>query len=366
MSAAGELFRLLRALTYAALDGAQWLDNLFEGRRPQILLGAAAACAFLPWIAGQADAHGLGLVGGVLVLLAVISVMVGARLGSLRPEEGSFTLDGLHAGIRISAAAAFDGLADLAETVRGSTGIYKLRLCLNVIGVIAIGIVAISNVVLLVGTVTSDPDILALASSVGALGGFGIAIVIGGHIGAAIGDWQRRRKIEEGEPVGPFALPAMVDASDRKNLLTAATHAGTPALSELLKALSEWQPRRLPDEKRYQRSLQRHLDAKIARGFADPRFRFSDRRAPDFVLSEVVLMEMKRRIHRMGDADRAIGQFQDYARRWGNRGPVVLLVCDPDWSYTRRVVDSVNELRAEGRQAVCILIPPRGVTLHLN
>ena len=128
-------------------------------------------------------------------------------------------------------------------------------------------------------------------------------------------------------------------------------------LQALVTALCDWKPHKHKREAGYRRALVRHLKRKIEMRVSDEvshsdgkeRCRF------DLKLGENVIVEMKKNLSRAGERDRAAGQIKKYSRVWGERGPVILLVCETDDSfYQTPTIQEVARMNSEGRPVFAV------------
>ncbi len=79
---------------------------------------------------------------------------------------------------------------------------------------------------------------------------------------------------------------------------------------------------------------------------------------PDVVVGDCVLIELKR-APSGPEADRAVGQLAKHAMLWQDKGPIILLVCDPDLELVRAsLVPRLQELRNEGHPVIIVAKSP--------
>lgn len=131
----------------------------------------------------------------------------------------------------------------------------------------------------------------------------------------------------------PHALDLVgTNARDREAL-----HAiQDPVLKKIVAELPHWRPRKTTYEAEYQAALARFLRRRLRGHAINEQFPLQDfdrsarprRRRVDIVIDDTIAIEIKPRIDRAGDIQRAVGQVREYAEMWQGRGPMILLVCE--------------------------------------
>jgi len=118
-------------------------------------------------------------------------------------------------------------------------------------------------------------------------------------------------------------------------------------------AIKNWNPGNCHYEYEFQNKLYRHLrkslpDADIELEYPIGNAAQGNKGRADIVINDTILIEMKRDSS-AGAVQRAKGQILQYSDIWKNRGPVILLLCNYDYShaklsYTSTMVD-LNRLK---------------------
>ena len=95
-------------------------------------------------------------------------------------------------------------------------------------------------------------------------------------------------------------------------------------LGHVARLVKEWNPRKCRTEKDYERSLVRHLKAKLPKQDIVPQFG-SGRARGDIVVGGKVLIEIKVNFNTTDKLNRLIGQLEGYETEW--KKPVVVVLC---------------------------------------
>lgn len=336
---------------HGVFDVAEQLDEWIRPRRMLVFALASLFGAFGPYFGDWFfDSPPAGLIVGVFAFGVVVATMVLGWVARTRTV-------GIAHAITNSAQSFIDSMIDLQSAFSVGNGPYRVRVVSKVVIFLGVVAIAISNTVLLAAAVGSDAEWTENAKWMSALGGIvsclGVAVWLGSWLMRSTGLVQLRIG------GGPYPLPAVIDASDPVAVSLLAETCADPLLRELLNSLAVWRPRRMDVEKRYQLSLLRHWSATL-QSDCELEPRLPDGRRADIAVSNVVLAEMKRRVESHAEADRAISQVADYARMWRERGPVLLIICDPELRYAQRVADAVTSMHAAGHAVSCVLVPPKG------
>lgn len=326
------------------LTRSDGLDAWLYGKRAAVVfLGAlvtVAVSAAEAWISPRTPLFTALFTYLFAVFLTLLLV---ARLGALRDDDGNWSL----ALVRRRIAEATADAGDLLSSLGALPGALRWKSVGKAAWFLGLLVLALRNVVvlllltaeeLLASALPSGQEVdrVLLLGGIGALGIGTLCWLIGwgklrGQPGARLrhGDQGERERL----CAAVASLPPIIDCANTGQVLDLAHRAGHPVLEQLLRALSEWRPRRFDFEDQYQGSLYRLLRRKMPD--ANPqRERPVGSRATrnagraDLVVSEAVLIEMKRRLT-TATAQRALGQVQMYVDAW-NQGPVILLLCDAD------------------------------------
>lgn len=116
--------------------------------------------------------------------------------------------------------------------------------------------------------------------------------------------------------------------------------------NDFILSLQKWTPRDCESEDDFQNHLHRQLKRNLPHATIEREYRLvtdetnrrKDRKA-DIVINEEILIEMKSNFQATA-TDRATGQVWNYAKLWGNRGPVILLLCDADYEHAKKAFNS--------------------------
>jgi hypothetical protein len=275
--------------------------------------------------------------------LILVTVLLAVRLGSLRDDEGNWSLALVRRRAKETILAAW-GADEARTTLPWSLRWISAGKVTWFLGLVAL---AIRNAVVLICLTAEEifRTRLAWAQELGRdllHGGLGTLVL--GTLLWLLGRWLLRR-----EPSAQLrhpnaqdrarlrgavsALPPIIDCANAAQVHEFARSVGNPILQQLLDTLADWRPRRFDYEDQYQASLHRLLRRRMP-GANPQRERPVGSRAEgtagraDLVVSDAVLIEMKRGLT-TSSAQRAVGQVRMYARAW-DKGPLMLLLCDAD------------------------------------
>ncbi|MEZ4228775.1 MAG: hypothetical protein R3B89_06405 [Polyangiaceae bacterium] len=157
-------------------------------------------------------------------------------------------------------------------------------------------------------------------------------------------------------------LPVLIDCQSAPGDATLVDTCPHAQVRRLVAALRCWKPRRFDYEAEYQNTLAWHLrrslkvrvesEAHIKRE-ADARGG-AERGRIDLKI-ENLLIEVKRNL-KGTEADRAVGQMEKYLRIWGNRGPIMLVLCGTKAEVARaKIVPAFENMRRRGYPVVAVL-----------
>lgn len=132
-------------------------------------------------------------------------------------------------------------------------------------------------------------------------------------------------------------------------------------LKDFLNSLENWNPGRSHDEFTYQCKLERYLKKKmpeeaIYREYLLGEREDTNRGRADIVISESILIEMKKRLVQASDIDRAQGQIRKYLEQWNSKGLVVLLLCDNSYEYAVEAFSSFITERAKLKEKIIAIV----------
>jgi hypothetical protein len=157
-------------------------------------------------------------------------------------------------------------------------------------------------------------------------------------------------------------LPVVIDCA-RPDAATWAARC-PPLLAIVLRELAAWRPRaRLDTEREYHDKFRLLLTRKLPEVPIEYELRAADeyeRGRVDLRLGGKewgLLIEMKAHIGGT-ELDRLVGQTQKYMRLFGQRGPIVLVLCRTKPRYVPSIERSIGNLRAMGLPVVAVLAAP--------
>jgi hypothetical protein len=344
VEAAGGALWFLRDVGRGLYRAVLWVDTRAHGRRALVLTSCLTLAAVFHILARVTEAPGwLFLDNALLTLFVLLSLafFVGRFLSWESEDEG----DGRWPG--------WDALKELLGGVRGvwdtgvacynawfrpgkkNTGRERMETTANLLALLG-------PPLYLAGRFTdSGWDVLAALILTGAVG-FRVGKVLFARFGPQL-------RVTLGD-VGGLA-PVIDCVRDPEGARARARSTGSQAIVELVDALCEWNPRRQGNEAGYQRSLVRHLAGNVSMNVSPEHTYYDDRNRCrfDLLLGESVVLEMKTDLGRSDQRDRATGQIRRYAHAWGQRGPVLLVVCETDSLFTRSLIaEDIHAMNAQG------------------
>lgn len=351
------------------LSVADRFDELLYGSRAAVVSIAAALTVTVTGIETYTNAEApLFTAIATFLFILLLFLLAVARLGSLRDDDGNWSLS-LVSG-RVSETA--DDLNDAISPSSELTAPVRWKAAGKMIMSVALVVLALRNVVTLF-LITIDEFFSAhidVAESIGHWMFVAGAGLLGlGALSWIIG-WQRLRSAPDAQWLRPNAeerrriitavsgLPPIIDCTgEAGHVRELARRAGHPVLMQLLEHLSTWQPRPSTYEKDYQAALFRMLRRKMPGANPQRERPIGDRSLgtrgrADLVVSDSVLIEMKRGLSTTA-ADRAIGQIRRYTEAWKN-GPVMLLLCDADPVSAQRFLE--QQIIALHREAPVLMV----------
>lgn len=342
------------------LDHAEAVDTQLYGKRGWLIVGSA----FLGVIAHLFDAtEWLGAISSIL-LFYLVAIVVLARIAIFRSEEGQSTASQL---LTDRVRAAGEEAREVFEGFQQAAPNDQCTMAGGFLMVVSVILLDLWNLITHVFQLVDD-----------AYEFFSIGLVVG-IAGASLWAFGRYRLHRIARPqrasselscADPRAfiqrLDPVISADDPMALSAVANHGDGGLIPEVLQALMSWQPRRCQYEEGYQRSLVRHFRSRIPWALAEeqlplPRAGRSTLRI-DIALQDgsdtAVGIEMKRRLN-LREARAAVGQVQDYAECWSKRGPVILVLCDPEPQHTPTICERVRALHEQGHPVFVALVPIR-------
>jgi hypothetical protein len=158
------------------------------------------------------------------------------------------------------------------------------------------------------------------------------------------GDMMKIRVVDEDKLV--------VNSRREEHMQVLASNNTSNLFSDFVSAIKNWSPGKCNYEYEFQNKLYRHLKKSLPGADIELEYPIGDaahgnKGRADIVINDTILVEMKRDSS-AGAVQRAKGQILQYSDIWRNRGPVILLLCDHDYShaklsYTSTMVD-LNKL----------------------
>lgn len=134
--------------------------------------------------------------------------------------------------------------------------------------------------------------------------------------------------------------------------------------NDFVTALHNWNPRNSRHEYVYQDWLYRHLKKSLQGAVVELEYPIGDVNLgsigrADIVINDTILIELKRDSS-AGAVQRAKGQISQYSETWGNRGPVVLLLCDYDYDHAKlSFTTTMSDLKILNRPVLTIVAKPK-------
>lgn len=163
-----------------------------------------------------------------------------------------------------------------------------------------------------------------------------------------VGAWEVLVGVLAGQgraKTGFLALPPVLDLKDRSLAdIRLVRRSDDELLRELLIQLPRWRPGERDDEGEYQDALTCFLKRRLPGVQIETSVQLTPDsssgranclRSIDLVLDRRIGIELKCNLHRSSELHRCVGQMQDYASLWGDRGPLFLLVCESERDFLR-------------------------------
>ena len=348
--------RVARRLWNAALDVSAAIDEFLAGYRLASVFTAALVGVVVPLFGTDGAAVVVAAWGSVaFVGLGVVFAL--AAVSAFRAELGDAPATTL-IGRRM--LAAWEQATAAADEFGESSKSERMRQ----VGAVAVGL----------GVVAMEAGSLAtqvLGFDDAAPGARTIALVCTG--GALwLGGWYLDRASIAARWFTRAAIVPAAQPLDVRPIIVgglapvrAVPSSADPA-GAVLEALTTWRPRAFDYECSYQDSLHRHLRRAVPwlRARTEMKLHVPGvvRARFDIVVEapggQAVAIELKRRLD-SGSADRAHGQLDRYASAW-QRGPFVLVMCDPERNHAPRVCAAVREMRRAGKEVFAVMVPAKG------
>ena len=136
--------------------------------------------------------------------------------------------------------------------------------------------------------------------------------------------------------------------------------------NDFIKSLQKWYPRNCTDEDDFQNSFHRNLKRNIPYASIEREYRIEtdktdrrkDRKA-DIVINGTILIEMKKDFQ-VTATDRATTQVWNYSELWGDKGPVILLLCEANYEQAKNIFNpKLNSLAKLDRKIIAFVAKPK-------
>lgn len=357
------------------LDWSDRLDASLYGYRAKVVGFGALLTVVASVIDDQAWPRTPWLTAvSTYVFLVFLTMLFAARLGALRDDDGnwSFALVFRRAGeVRVA-------LGESVGALGATSGATLVKSSARASSFLALLALAFRNVAVLLNLTVEEflDDRVALIADAESYLLYGGVILVGfGAFLHVIAWWLLRRaggarlrhpdhQDRERIQAALQSLPPVIDCGDAAQARELARRAGHPILEQLLESLAGWKPQRFDYEDQYQGSLYRLLRRKMPSTNPQREYPMRDstegrkglKGRADLVVSDAVLIEMKRRLT-TSTAQRALGQLHMYLKLW-SKGPVILVLCDAeDTAAVRFLSAEVAALRS--RAPVLLVLAAR-------
>lgn len=320
-------------------------DRVLYGRRTTIIAVLAAVTIF----AGYYDNPRLPVLTVLFTLLFILLlfVLVTARIGSLRDEEGNWSVALL--GQKISAwwevALEFTS-ADLVLIVQG------IGKTVTFLGLLVLGLRNAITILSLIADEVLGVTFETLDAADKTMISIGTIACVVGSLLILLAWLQARSKAKAQGLVlddtgkaqlksGVLGLPPIIDCKNVAQLQSLIAQTPHPLLKEVLVMLANWKPRNTNNEQAYHASLYRALRRRMPganpekeRPIAEDTPEFRGR--ADLVVGDSILIEIKAHLTK-GSVHRAIGQVRMYAHAW-TQGPILVVVCGADRNHAHQLL----------------------------
>lgn len=156
----------------------------------------------------------------------------------------------------------------------------------------------------------------------------------------------------------------VINAKNDEHIGTAVSFNSSQMFKDFVNALHSWQPRGAYYEYELQDRLYRHLKknmpgASIEMEYPVGSAELANRGRADIVINRSILLEMKRD-DSAGAIQRAKGQISQYSDIWKGKGPVVLVLCDFDYTHADLAFHSTMvDLAKLERSVLTIVAKPK-------
>jgi hypothetical protein len=174
-------------------------------------------------------------------------------------------------------------------------------------------------------------------------------------------NWRRK-----GEKVGVIKTKEVgfvIDVTDKQQVSSIIKSNQYHLFKELVSALQKWNPRNCYYEYEFQIKLQRHLGRHLSESIIErekpigSKEDFNRGRA-DIIIDDTILIELKKDTC-AGAVQRAKGQIGQYAEIWRQKGPVILVLCNYDYTHAKATFTSVmSDLNKGDKNALTFVIRP--------
>jgi hypothetical protein len=311
--------------THWLLDRCEVLDEMFDGKRLQLLAGFSLLLLAASHFASRSTASWFAWAYFILLVIVVM-----ARVGACRDEDNAWST-------KLILEQWHDGLGYLSDLIEDFSVLDRnARVMLVGQGVAGVGTVLMAFAVC---ARLTGFHWLMLSKS-------GPTITLFGGILWAMG-WaklnERLTALKATTPTSRVSkLPSLVRFAGTGTAMDGFSpeHASDPVTGRLLEVLASWKPpTNATKESKYERSLLRHVnrtapellpEQQVAHSNGASRCRF------DLVVGGTVAVELKKKLNQ-SEAQRAAGQISQYADAW-THGPVLLLVVHTDHRHLSDII----------------------------
>lgn len=299
-----------------------------------------------------------------VVFLSLLAVMAIARVDAWRDDDG-FSLGLLGAQLRLAAEGSQEYVASLVRP--GAVGDRRCQLGVGLFGVGAISSALLALVSYVPTALGYEAAALGIARWVaGGVLLLGVAIFRWGYSAwkNASADSGASTSSDHASLAGSAMgqLPVLIDCGQQvagatlereRALVDACPHA---QVRQLVSAISCWKPARYRYESEYQTRLAWHLKRSLkARVESEAHIKNSRETGRVDLKVQNLLIEVKRDL-KGTEADRTVGQLEKYLRIWGDRGPILLVLCSTNPEVARvKLVPALENMRRKGFPVVAML-----------
>jgi len=155
------------------------------------------------------------------------------------------------------------------------------------------------------------------------------------------------------------------NAKDKEQIKNILNTKNPELFNNFVKALQTWSPRDCNDEDDFQNSFHRHLKRNIPHVSVEREFRIpvdtdsrKDKKA-DVVIDETILVEMKKD-HQSASTSYVYDQMWNYTTLWKDKGPVILLFCEADYEQAKNMYsEKLQDLIKLEKKVIAFVARPK-------